>query len=434
MKARIEWSQVNPLCGVVLALAFVSNPAGASDPGSTVREARRLLERAALAYRAPAALKDTLTYELRVPGAEPETRRLDYALGAPGEAFVDVGFLRATALDGRMYITRDDAPERYVVGPLQGSYDETLQSLAGDLAALPEPVAISMREGRGVEAYLDALRFRLLHTLEIMDLRRVAGADGSVLAEIALQADNGECLVRIDPASGFLREIAVTVRPDGAPEGFEIHADGRFDPRILKESNGLVRFDAAGRQAVSSMADLGSERFALGQLVPDFTLGSLGGDAVHLEELRGSVVVLDFWATWCVPCWQTLRDSQALSDWAGETNRRVTVLAINSLETGPSFEDKRARVAEFWTSQELGLDPLLDLDDAVFASLGSPGLPSLLIVAPDGSLARYVAGTVPDPVATLESEISALLEAHRQGSGPSGGSVATDLSPLKEMK
>ena len=39
-----------------------------------------------------------------------------------------------------------------------------------------------------------------------------------------------------------------------------------------------------------------------GAVAPDFTLLTLAGDSVHLAALRGHPVLLNFWATWCVPC------------------------------------------------------------------------------------------------------------------------------------
>lgn len=44
------------------------------------------------------------------------------------------------------------------------------------------------------------------------------------------------------------------------------------------------------------------EKVAVGQPAPDFTLTLIDGTKVTRDELRGQVVVLNFWATWCVPC------------------------------------------------------------------------------------------------------------------------------------
>ncbi|MBI3329132.1 MAG: redoxin domain-containing protein [Nitrospinae bacterium] len=45
---------------------------------------------------------------------------------------------------------------------------------------------------------------------------------------------------------------------------------------------------------------------------PDFTLPTLSGETVHLADLRGKVVLLNFWATWCIPCRTEMPTIEAL--------------------------------------------------------------------------------------------------------------------------
>ena len=49
-------------------------------------------------------------------------------------------------------------------------------------------------------------------------------------------------------------------------------------------------------------ADAGREKVKVGEIAPDFTLTLMDGAKITRDELRGQVVILNFWATWCVPC------------------------------------------------------------------------------------------------------------------------------------
>ena len=107
---------------------------------------------------------------------------------------------------------------------------------------------------------------------------------------------------------------------------------GRRCPQIVAISVwGQESARLAGRQAgfnyhltkPVAFTELEKSSYPLGQPAPAAVLKTLDGKTVRLADLEGSVVVLDFWATWCVPCWTGLRHTQELAAWAVSAKGRA---------------------------------------------------------------------------------------------------------------
>ncbi len=114
-------------------------------------------------------------------------------------------------------------------------------------------------------------------------------------------------------------------------------------------------------------------------VAPDFTLRSADGRNVRLDELRGQVVLVNFWATWCGPCREEMPRLDAL--YAKYRKSGFVLLAVNI------DDDPKVALA---TAAKLGVSfpVLLDTDKKVSKQYELSTMPSTVVVDRDGKL-RY---------------------------------------------
>ena len=119
-------------------------------------------------------------------------------------------------------------------------------------------------------------------------------------------------------------------------------------------------------------------------VAPDFAARDLKGRPVRFASLRGQVVLLNFWATWCAPCRDEMPAMQRLH--LAYHGRGLVVLAL-SQDQAPA-----AVVAHFVESMGLGLTVWHDPAREVGRRYGIPGLPSSYLITHDGEFALRALG------------------------------------------
>ena len=82
----------------------------------------------------------------------------------------------------------------------------------------------------------------------------------------------------------------------------------------------------------------------------------------------------------------------------------MTIFAVNTLERGPDSKEKLDRVRRFWKSQNFTMPTLIDTQSRMFKAYGSPGLPSVVLISPSGTILRYHEGLFPEMLETLKRE------------------------------
>jgi thiol-disulfide isomerase/thioredoxin len=138
-----------------------------------------------------------------------------------------------------------------------------------------------------------------------------------------------------------------------------------------------------------------------GFLAPDFTLDTLNGTQVTLFDLRGKVVVINLWTSWCPPC----RAEMPAIENVYQANREqgLEVLAVNS-----TYQDNEANAAAF--VQELGLTfpVLLDRDGSVSNRYQLRALPTTYFIDRQGVIRSVVLGG-PMSESLIQSKVADLL-------------------------
>ena len=146
----------------------------------------------------------------------------------------------------------------------------------------------------------------------------------------------------------------------------------------------------------------GSAR-ALGELAPDFTLRDMDGKSVSLSAYKGSVVLVNFWATWCGPCQVEQKHLQQMyTDLSG---KGFVVLAVSADDARTSSQVKPLIKRNGYT-----FPVLLDTATAVVTQYNpSKTLPYNVIVDRAGHIRNVHQGYNPGDEVGLRAEIEALL-------------------------
>ena len=141
----------------------------------------------------------------------------------------------------------------------------------------------------------------------------------------------------------------------------------------------------------------------VGKQAPQVPLDLLDGGTLDLAALQkeGKVVVLDFWATWCVQCVNSLPDlTAALRKYAG---RGVEFYAVNQAEDPET-------VRAFLASQKLDMNVALDIQEIASAAYQLIGVPETFVVDKNGVIQAHHIGVGPTSLLELRLEIEAALQ------------------------
>jgi len=136
-----------------------------------------------------------------------------------------------------------------------------------------------------------------------------------------------------------------------------------------------------------------------GFTAPDFSLETLDGQTIALSDLRGQVLLINFWASWCPPCREEMPAIQQVYE--RYRDQDFVVLAVN-------LQEQDAQVTAFTDRLELTFPVLMDRDGSVFDRYRVMALPSTFFVDRAGVIQELAVGG-PLSRAFIESQVVSLL-------------------------
>ncbi|MDH7570973.1 MAG: TlpA disulfide reductase family protein, partial [Armatimonadota bacterium] len=140
---------------------------------------------------------------------------------------------------------------------------------------------------------------------------------------------------------------------------------------------------------------------AKGDTAADFTLSDPDGKKVRLHDLKGKVVILSFWATWCPPCRMEMPHLEALAK--KYAKKPVKVVGVNLDVSG-------AQLKSWMQKNKLGFTVVSDTDGAVANRYRVQSIPTLFLLDQNLVIQERKEGFDPDMEKNLGAQIDALLK------------------------
>jgi len=155
--------------------------------------------------------------------------------------------------------------------------------------------------------------------------------------------------------------------------------------------------------ALIACGDSSAPKQKKGKLAPDFSLTSLDGKKLNRDSLKGKVVILDFWATWCPPCRAAIPHLVELHKKYGDQG--LVVIGI-SLDRGGKEE-----VADFAERNHIDYDLVMGINNAILKDFGDvSSIPTIIVLNQQAEIIFKAVGYNAEIAKNIDSKVAESLQ------------------------
>jgi thiol-disulfide isomerase/thioredoxin len=206
------------------------------------------------------------------------------------------------------------------------------------------------------------------------------------------------------PAKTYKTQLEQFIKDGKATSGIT----GLLEKAYEKEKKTTKGFDeyVATLQKESQLKMIAHlQKSMLDETAPSFALLNLDGNKIDIADLKGKVVIVDFWATWCGPCKASFPGMQKVVD-KYKADPNVKFVFVDTWEQG---DEKKKNAQDFITKNKYTFDVLMDTEDKVVDQFKVDGIPTKFVIDKEGKI-RFKAIGFDGSDDKLVQELTAMIE------------------------